>query len=98
MTPITTNFPLVSPVFSHHSPASPALPMPADLGVPRSLSSPYIRPDGRRQNAMRVARTPYYHAAGHHNHVDVVRIREGTDVRTTVSSSRAPMVNTGDAN
>ncbi len=36
---------------------------------------------------MRVTRSPYYHAAGHHNHVDVNRIREGIDVRTTVRES-----------
>jgi hypothetical protein len=48
------------------------------------------RHDGRRQNAMRVNRSPYYSAAGHHNHVDVNRIREGIDVRTTVSYKPGP--------
>ena len=32
----------------------------------------YGRPDSRRQNAMRVNRSQYYKAAGHHNHVEVV--------------------------
>lgn len=42
-------------------------------------------PNGRRQNAMRVGnRSPYNTAAGHHNVVDIARIQEGSDVRTTV--------------
>ena len=51
---------------------------------PRSGHS--YRPDARRQNAARVNRGPntYYNQTGHHNHVDVNRIREGIDVRTTV--------------
>lgn len=43
------------------------------------------RTDSRRQNAVRVNRSSYYNNASHHNHVDVNRIREGSDVRTTVS-------------
>lgn len=58
--------------------------MSTDLTTPRQFQH-YGRPDNRRQNAMRVSRSPYYNAANHHNHVDVGRIREGTDVRTTVS-------------
>ena len=59
----------------------------SDFGNPRSFPS-YHRADGRRQNAMRIARAPYFNPAGHHNHVDVNRIREGIDVRTTVSTTR----------
>lgn len=51
----------------------------------------YNRPSGRRQNAVKV--TPHGiqrgrpNAAGHHNHVDVSRIKSGIDVRTTVSTA-----------
>ncbi|KAF9869366.1 hypothetical protein CkaCkLH20_13177 [Colletotrichum karsti] len=53
-----------------------------------STGSP--RPEPRRQNASRVNRTPYYNVASHHNHVDVNRIREGTDVRTTIMLRNIP--------
>ena len=58
-----------------------------DYSSPRSSHT--YRPDGRRQNATRINRGPsnYYNQAGHHNHVDVNRIREGIDVRTTVCRS-----------
>lgn len=51
-----------------------------------SRSGHSYRSDPRRQNATRVNRGPntYYNQTGHHNHVDVNRIREGIDVRTTV--------------
>lgn len=55
-----------------------------DFLTPRQFH-PQARTDGRRQNAIRVNRSPYYNAANHHNHVDINRIREGIDVRTTVS-------------
>ncbi|KAI1638900.1 RNA recognition motif 2-domain-containing protein [Biscogniauxia mediterranea] len=46
---------------------------------------------GRRQNAMRVSRSPYHHQQpNYHNHVDVNRIREGTDVRTTIMLRNIP--------
>ena len=44
----------------------------------------YMRPDNRRQHAARISRSSYYNLANHHNQVDVNRIREGIDVRTTV--------------
>jgi hypothetical protein len=49
------------------------------------LTPGYGSPNGRRQHALRVARSPFFNAAMHHNHVDVGRIRDGVDVRTTVS-------------
>lgn len=58
---------------------SPGMPMMGSM-------SPGTRAEPRRQNAARVNRSPYYNVASHHNHVDVNRIREGTDVRTTVSN------------
>ncbi|KAK7747102.1 hypothetical protein SLS62_009157 [Diatrype stigma] len=49
------------------------------------------RADSRRDNAMRISRTsPYYNPNTHHNHVDVNRIREGTDVRTTIMLRNIP--------
>lgn len=64
----------VSPLFS---------PRARGLSTAGSMScSP--KPEPRRQNASRVNRSPYYNVTSHHNHVDVNRIREGTDVRTTV--------------
>ncbi|KAI0022039.1 RNA recognition motif 2-domain-containing protein [Xylariomycetidae sp. FL0641] len=44
----------------------------------------------RRQNAMRVSRSPFYQQSNSHNHVDVNRIREGTDVRTTIMLRNIP--------
>ncbi|KAI0840640.1 RNA recognition motif 2-domain-containing protein [Hypoxylon sp. FL0890] len=60
-----------------------------DLVTPRQFQH-YGRPDSRRQNAMRISRSPYYNAANHHNHVDVNRIREGIDVRTTIMLRNIP--------
>lgn len=54
-----------------HPPLSPSNPVHE---IPRTLS----RPGGRHVRA---------HSGGHHNVVDVDRIRKGADVRTTVCSS-----------
>ena len=51
-----------------------------------------IRADARRQNAQRVNRSPYFNAAGNHNHVEISRIRDGIDVRTTVSRLRPEVI------
>jgi len=85
MTPVTGGMPVLSPVYT-----PPATPMAftGDYTSPRGMLA-YGRPDSRRQNAMRVSRSPYHSAAGHHNQVDVDRIREGIDVRTTVSPGRS---------
>ncbi|KAK2023838.1 RNA recognition domain-containing protein 2 [Colletotrichum zoysiae] len=48
------------------------------------------RNETRRQNAARVNRSPYYNVSSHHNHVDVHRIREGIDVRTTIMLRNIP--------
>lgn len=50
----------------------------------------FHRPSGRRQNAVQVShhknrgRQYSNSGAGHHNHVDIHRIKQGIDVRTTV--------------
>ncbi|KAI1144107.1 RNA recognition motif 2-domain-containing protein [Hypoxylon sp. FL0543] len=59
--------------------------MSTDLVTPRQFQH-----YGRRQNAMRISRSPYYNAANHHNHVDVARIRDGIDVRTTIMLRNIP--------
>lgn len=74
-----SNYSLVSPMMSPSTSLASA-----DFVTPRQFQS-MSRTDGRRNNAMRVARTSFYNSSTHHNHVDVNRIREGTDVRTTVS-------------
>jgi hypothetical protein len=75
-----SNFPLLGPVFPQ---IQSVVHLPNDFSQPRTPYS-YPRADSRRQNAARVTRSPYYNLASHHNHVDVNRIREGIDVRTTV--------------
>ncbi|KAF5522616.1 Meiosis protein mei2 [Colletotrichum aenigma] len=73
-------FQFVSPLFS---------PQARGLSTAGSMScSP--KPEPRRQNASRVNRSPYYNVTSHHNHVDVNRIREGTDVRTTIMLRNIP--------
>lgn len=82
--------PMISPVFT-----PPATPMGygytgnITTPTPRSIVRYSSAPSARRQNAMPVIRNSPYHAtpnANHHNQVDVERIREGIDVRTTVST------------
>ncbi|KAI0200701.1 RNA recognition motif 2-domain-containing protein [Astrocystis sublimbata] len=75
----STGYPFLSPV----APRSPYVPR--DMMVPRSYQGL-----GRRQNASRVSRSPYFQQTNSHNHVDVNRIREGTDVRTTIMLRNIP--------
>ncbi|KAK3901924.1 meiosis protein mei2 [Staphylotrichum tortipilum] len=88
MTPISGGIPVMGPLYSTTPPATP-MAMHGDFNSPRSMQ-PYSRMDGRRQNAMRVNRSPYFNNAGHHNHVDVNRIRDGIDVRTTIMLRNIP--------
>ncbi|KAI1097269.1 RNA recognition motif 2-domain-containing protein [Jackrogersella minutella] len=79
----SSNYSLASPTLSHQSSL-----LSSDLMTPRQFQH-YGRPDGRRQNAMRVARSPGYNA-NHHNQVDVNHIRDGIDVRTTIMLRNIP--------
>lgn len=80
LSPLGSGMPMMPPIYT-----PPATPMAIHGEFTNSRSiQPYGRFDNRRQNAMRVSRSPYYSSAGHHNHVDVNRIRDGIDVRTTV--------------
>lgn len=73
--PPSTSYSFLSPMASRNA------YIPRDMVVTRPFSGM-----NRRQHATRVSRSPFYQQANNHNHVDVNRIREGTDVRTTVSS------------
>lgn len=80
----TGSYPVISPLYPQLSPFL-HLPGPGEYNQSRTHHYNYSRADSRRQNAARVSRSPYYNAASHHNHVDVSRIRDGIDVRTTVN-------------
>lgn len=67
------------------SPPSPTLTVPSNFSPPR-LQSSLERVDMRRQTAVRTARSTSS-SVGHHNFVDVTRIRDGIDVRTTVTET-----------
>jgi hypothetical protein len=70
------NYSLVRPVISHSG----------QIVSPEFMTPRHFQPraDGRRHNAMRIARSHAYNPNSSHNHVEVNRIREGIDVRTTV--------------
>ncbi|KAH7308246.1 RNA recognition motif 2-domain-containing protein [Stachybotrys elegans] len=70
-------------------PPSPALTVSNSYSPSKTVSGPG-RSDNRRQYAARMNRTPYHNVVGHHNHVDIHRIREGTDVRTTIMLRNIP--------
>ncbi|GKT73313.1 RNA recognition domain-containing protein 2 [Colletotrichum tofieldiae] len=76
----STGYQFASPLFSQSS---------HNMSVMSPVSSS-TRGEPRRQNAARVNRSPHYTVASHHNHVDVNRIREGTDVRTTIMLRNIP--------
>ena len=81
MTPMSGHASLsLSPAYT---PPTTPMTYPNSYPSPRGMT-PYT---GRRQNAARVTRSPYHNAAGHHNQVDVERIRSGIDVRTTVRAA-----------
>lgn len=83
-----TAFATPYPVFGspYQTPPSPALTAQNNFSPSRQVSGT-MRPDARRQNAMRVNRSAYHNVSTHHNHVDILRIRDGIDVRTTVRIS-----------
>ena len=81
MAPISPSYPVVGTLY--HTPPSPALTAQNSYSPSKPLSG-FGRADARRQNAMRISRSPYHNVANHHNHVDINRIRDGIDVRTTV--------------
>ncbi|KAI1824877.1 RNA recognition motif 2-domain-containing protein [Xylaria intraflava] len=74
-----TAYPFLSPMAPRNA------YIPRDMVVPRQVQNL-----NRRQNATRIARSPHYQQTNSHNHVDVNRIREGTDVRTTIMLRNIP--------
>lgn len=69
------------PTASSHPSPGPATPRKDVLGRP---IQPFYRSEGRRTTAIRINRTQFSPPGPHHNHVDINRIKAGTDVRTTV--------------
>ncbi|KAK7938077.1 RNA recognition motif domain-containing protein [Apiospora aurea] len=69
----------------------PQYPRPLD-GFSRNGEAYPRSIDGRRQHAIRIQRAPYHHGntSSQHNHVDISRIREGIDVRTTIMLRNIP--------
>ncbi|CAN8097173.1 unnamed protein product [Discula destructiva] len=95
-----TAFSLMSPQnFSLAGQFSP--PMSGPISARTSFSSTRLnqgfqridafqRSNDRRQNASRVNRSSFSPPGPHHNHVDINKIREGTDVRTTIMLRNIP--------
>ncbi|KAK1756242.1 RNA recognition motif 2-domain-containing protein [Echria macrotheca] len=86
MTPIPGGMPMMGPIFT---PPSTPLTLTSDYTSPRGMMG-YGRQDNRRQYATRVNRSPYHVSGSHHNQVDVNRIRDGIDVRTTIMLRNIP--------
>ncbi|KAG6365432.1 hypothetical protein INS49_007043 [Diaporthe citri] len=76
----------MSPMSSHQSPGA-ASPKTNMFGRP---SPTFQRSEGRRNAAMRINRTQFSPPSPHHNHVDINRIKAGTDVRTTIMLRNIP--------
>lgn len=74
-----------SPLWSPYTPATYTL---GAIGQERGVSmlSPYssMHPYQQRSPAKYLTRSPHDYSSGHHNVVDIERIRQGLDVRTTV--------------
>ncbi|KAL8338353.1 hypothetical protein RB598_006967 [Gaeumannomyces tritici] len=87
--PSMSSYQCLTPLYTSPASSQTVVSSQQDLMSPRQMHG-LARHDGRRQNAMRVNRSSYYNAAGHHNHVDVNRIRDGIDVRTTIMLRNIP--------
>ncbi|KAG6158832.1 hypothetical protein E4U51_007808 [Claviceps purpurea] len=84
---VPSSYSVLSPLYC--APPSPALTAQNNYSPSRAVPG-FLRPDGRRQNATRVSKVASNGAANHHNHVDVSRIRDGIDVRTTIMLRNIP--------
>ncbi|KAL8371548.1 hypothetical protein RB595_001370 [Gaeumannomyces hyphopodioides] len=87
--PSMSSYQCLTPMYTSPASSQAVISSQQDLMSPRQMQG-FARHDGRRQNAMRVNRSSYYNAAGHHNQVDVNRIQEGIDVRTTIMLRNIP--------
>lgn len=90
----STSYSPTTPVCATYSTLTPFSPsVPTSMVFTRTgIPSPRFQrsSDARRQNAMRVNRAHFSPPGPHHNHVDVNKIREGTDVRTTIMLRNIP--------
>ncbi|KAJ0116421.1 hypothetical protein J7T55_007401 [Diaporthe amygdali] len=75
------------PTASSHPSPGPGTPRKDVLGRP---IQPFYRSEGRRTTAIRINRTQFSPPGPHHNHVDINRIKAGTDVRTTIMLRNIP--------
>ncbi|KAF3770366.1 hypothetical protein M406DRAFT_285012 [Cryphonectria parasitica EP155] len=87
MSPMSPAFPMTRSPFS--SPLSKSISTRVSFPSPR-LAQGFQRSDPRRQNAMRVNRSHFSPPGPHHNHVDIKKIQEGIDVRTTIMLRNIP--------
>lgn len=77
-------YPRPSPSMGHEHESNSSREAADNPSQHRNMSG-HSRLDFRRQGASRFGRGPYHGIPTHHNHVDIHRIQEGTDVRTTAS-------------
>ncbi|KAG5979826.1 hypothetical protein E4U55_004718 [Claviceps digitariae] len=84
---VASSYSVLSPLYC--APPSPALTVQNNYSPSRTVPG-FLRPDGRRQNATRVSKIASNGAANHHNYVDISRIRDGIDVRTTIMLRNIP--------
>lgn len=87
MIPVSPTCSMMGSSFS--PPLSSSISTRTEFSSPR-LNQGFQRSDARRQNASRVSRSHFSPPGPHHNHVDVTKIREGTDVRTTIMLRNIP--------
>lgn len=88
MSPMSSDVSIMSPFSSRQSSGS-VVSVQHGYSNPRQGQSHY-RSDGRRQNATRISRGYFSPPGPHHNHVDIQKIKEGTDVRTTIMLRNIP--------
>ncbi|KUI59310.1 Meiosis protein mei2 [Cytospora mali] len=88
MSSISPNMSMMTPSSSQQSPSS-MISFYHEGSGPRPDQTLY-RFDGRRQNATRINRGFFSPPGPHHNHVDIEKIKNGTDVRTTIMLRNIP--------
>ena len=82
---MATSMTAYQPLYQAGSPGQ-LVPCQPGYSTPKALGFPRL--DMRRQNAQRISRAPHFNTASNHNHVEISRIRDGIDVRTTVCLRR----------
>ncbi|KAK4169225.1 putative meiosis protein [Cladorrhinum sp. PSN259] len=95
LTPMNRGWPVIPPFYAQTPPVTPLTHYGGyqnDLASPRGMElQPYGRAEyPRRHNAARMTRSPNYGTGSSHNTVDIQRILNGTDVRTTIMLRNIP--------